>query len=527
MILFELYRQLDVRMFQTIGALDATFGAVAKYIMQDDSLVILGQNHSVRLNMANKEVTMELPIKNWNIDAEPVLWFAEGSSESAVVRAINNAFRQWLDIDPFATNEEFLLALDEANSYITKYNLRILADDNGMSVYHDEKIISFEQAIEIVSEMDFAYEQSADLEQILTLAQNEKRMGQLANAIPYYEQVLKSTSRPDILFTIAAFELAESYYFIGNNERAISLYYRCNLEFIADEDDFYIHLGHALLDPKMKKYEREIRIYYRAKVDPDYVLTHRDAVEGASKEVGSVFKEYEETCLDMGKKKYAEHRNQLPIGADDIDELLVNDEETEEESERPIKVYEGIRITEPLVNKGAPRKSDNEMFSEALDLFIAGDYQKAFDIYYIISREVPEESDYYTWANFQMGKIYCIFEDYDKSKRALLQCNPNRFGMVYRQDDFLVLFQHVNTVCDDFESDARYRKLIRGRYDFYYAQYDHEYNQMLRDHRLIKKFVQYEKDCLNDAKEQFKNIIVIDNPMEEKPKKWKFPWSKK
>lgn len=519
MILFELYRQLDVRMFQTIAAFDPNFGACAKYVMQDDSLVVLGQEHSVRLNMANKDVTMDLPIKNWNIEAEPVLWFSEGSSESAIVRAINNAFRQWLDIDPFKSNEDYNEALLEANSYISRYNLRILTDENGMCVYHDEKIISFEQAIEIVSEVDFAYEQNADLEQIITIAQDEKRMGHLSNAIPYYEQVLKSTERSNILFTIAAFELAESYYFIGNNDRAVSLYYRCNLEFIADENDFYIHLGHALLDCKMKKYEREIRIYYRSKLDPDYVLTHGDAVAGAGKEVASVFKEYEETCLEMGQKKYAEHRNHLPIGADDIDELLVNDEEEEKDTERKIKVYEGIKLTEPLVTKDIKRKSDNELFSEALDLFIAGDYQKAFDIYYLISKEVPAESDYYTWAQFQIGKLYCIFDDFEKAKKALSLCNPNRFGIVYRQDDYLVLYQHVNTVCDDFEDDPRYRKLMRGRYDFYYAQYDHEYNQLLRDHRLVKKFVQYEKDCLNDSKEELKDFLVLDNPNADKPKK--------
>lgn len=528
MVLFELYRQLDVRMYQTILVLDKDFGSCAKYFMQDDSLVMLGSDHSVRLNIANKEITKENPIRNFNIETEPVLWFAEGSSESAIIRAINNAFRQWYNIDPFENNDEFLRSLADANSYITKYNLRILTDESGMSIYHDDKIVTFERALEIVSDTDLQMEQNADLGQILNIAQSEKRMGQLSNAIPYYEQILRSTSRPDLLFTIAAFELAECYYFIGNYERAVSLYYRSNLEYIASEDDFYIHLGHALLDPKMKKYEREIRIYYRSKLDPDYVLTHKEAVDGAAKEVAAVFNEYEETCLEMGKKKYAEHRNQLPIGADDIDELLVVDKDEEESTERVIKVYEGIRLTEPLISKNMPKKSNNELFSEALDLFIAGDYQKAFDIYYIISKEVPEDSDYYTWAKFQMGKLYCIFDDYVKAKNELLCCDPNRFGMVYRQDDFLVIYQHVNTVNDDFESDPLYRKLMRGRFDFYYSQYDQEYNNLLRNHKLVKKFVQYEKDCLADAKEEFKLFLIEDNKTsEDKPKRWKlFGWKK-
>lgn len=527
MILFELYRQLDVRMYQTIAALDQTFGSCAKYVLQDDSLVLLGTDHSIRLNMANKEATIDNPIRNWDIEAEACLWFSEGSAEALIVRAINNSFRQWLDVDPFSTREDYIQALAEINLCISKYNLKILSDDSGMSIYANDSIISFEQAIDIITEADLHYEQTADLEAIVQEGHRQKSIGQLANAVPYYEQVLRATSRPDLLYTVAAFELAECYYFIGNYERAVSLYYRCNLEFIADEKDFYVHLGHALLDTKMKKYEREIKIYYRSKLDPDYIITHKEAVEGAAKEVGPVFSEYEETCYEMGQKKYAEHRNALPIGADDIDELMLVDDTSDDEEVRVIKTYSGIKLTEPLVRKDSKRKSDNELFAQALDLFLAGDYQKAFDIYYQISKEVPEDTDYYTWAQFQMGKLYCIFDDYSKAIDALSKCNLQRFGVVYRLEDFLVLYQHIQTVCDDFESDLRYRKLLRGRFDFYYAQYDREYNQMLRDHRLVKKFIQYEKDCITDATEFFGEQLPPESQNTEKTKKWKLFGKKK
>ena len=115
MILFELYRQLDVRMYQTIAALDQTFGSCAKYVLQDDSLVLLGTDHSIRLNMANKEATIDNPIRNWDIEAEACLWFSEGSAEALIVRAINNSFRQWLDVDPFSTREDYIQALAEIN----------------------------------------------------------------------------------------------------------------------------------------------------------------------------------------------------------------------------------------------------------------------------------------------------------------------------------------------------------------------------------------------------------------------------
>lgn len=527
MIVFELYRQLDVRMYQTLAQLDPNYGPCAKYIFEDDTLLLLGSDHSIRLNMATKEAIIDNPIRNFNIDNEPVLWFSENSYEGYIVRAINNVFRQWLNVDPFESEEKLLQSIIDINENLTKYDIRIFYDASGMLVYHNDMVITFEQAIEMIGEMDLKREQNADLQAILNDAQALKGAGRLADAVPYYEQIIRNTSRPDFIYTVAAFELAESYYFIGNYDRAVSLYYRCNLEFIADEKDFYIHLGHALLDVKMKKYEREIKTYYRSKVDPDYILTHKDAVEGARREVAAVFDEYEQTCLEMGQKKYAEHRNHLPIGADDIDELLAVDSEDENDSEAPQKVYEGIRLTEPVVKKNVSKKSDNELFYDALELFIAGEYQKAFEIYWMLTKELPEDSDYYTWAQFQLGKLYTIFDDYNKAFNALSMCDPNKFGIVYRQEDFLVLYEHVKIVCNDFENDTRYRKLLRGRFDFYFAQYDAEYNQMLRDHKLIRKFVQYEKECREDCIEEFGDNIVLDEDKNKSKKKGFFGLFKK
>lgn len=527
MIVFELYRQLDVRMYQTLAQLDPTYGPCAKYIFQDDTLLLLGSDHSIRLNMATKEAIIDNPIRNWDIANEPVLWFSEESYEGYIVRAINNVFRQWLNVDPFDSEQKLLESIAVINENLTKYGLRVFYDATGMSVFLNDKSITFEQAIEHIGEMDLKREQQADLQEILASAQAFKVEGRLAEAVPHYELIIRNTSRPDFIFTVAVFELAECYYFIGNYDRAVSLYYRCNLEYIANENDFYIHLGHALLDVKMKKYEREIKIYYRSKVDPDYILTHKDAVEGARREVGSVFDEYEQTCLEMGQKKYAEHRNHLPIGADDIDELMVQDEEDDGSEEKPVKVYEGIRLTEPVIKKDVKRKSDNELFYDALDLFIAGEYQKAFDIYWMLTKELPADSDYYTWAQFQLGKLYSIFDDYNRAFDALSMCDPNRFGIVYRQEDFLVLYRHVKIVRDDFESDVRYRKLIRGRFDFYFAQFDAEYNQMLRDHKLIRKFVQYEKECREDSIDEFGANLVLDENNGEKKKKGFFSIFKK
>lgn len=513
MIVFELYRQLDVRMYMTVAVMDRNYGSCAKYILTDDTLVLLGTNHSVKLNMMTKSLTTDKPMKDWDINTEPVLWFAEDSAEACVIRMINHAFRQWLEIDPFPSHMAFDEATQEINKKLIGYGLRIIFDAGSMCIYHDGTIMTFEQAIELIMEEDSVREANADLEEWLAEADYYKKVGQLEEAAKRYERLLKHADRTQQLYTRCAFSLAEVYYFLGNYERSVVLYYRCNLEFIEDEADFYIHLGHALLDAKMKKYERQIKIYYHGRIDAEYADTHRQAMEAAGREVAEVFDEYEASCYEMGQKKYAEYRNQIPSDADDIDELLIGDIEKQEKQPIIRKRYENIRLIEPACLTQAVSKSVNELLSDALELFIDGEYQQAFDIYWRLRTKVTEDTDYSTWIQFQIGKLYCMFDDAQKALEALQLCRPERFGLVYRQEDFFLLYEHVKIVCDDFESDVRYRKLIRGKFDFYYAQYDREYNKLLRDRKMQYEYHQYERECMETARKEFSGDACLENRM--------------
>lgn len=523
MIVFELYRQLDVRMYMTASAIDRTYGSIAKYILSGDSLILLGVDHSLEFKLINKEVVSQQPVRNWDIDSEPVLWFAENSTESIVIRMINLAFRQWLNIDPFDTIEEFYQAVYETNERLANYNIRMMIDAESLCVFYDDEPVTLEQAIEKIMEIDAEANAAKNIPMWQEEARLLKGQDRFEEASERYEKILVHIDRSQELYTECAYALAECYYYIGNYERSVKLFYRCNLEFIEDEDLFYSHVGHALLDAKMKKYERQIKIYYRGRIDPVYSDTHRQAITAAGNEVGEVFAEYEETCLNMGRKKYAEFRNHLPVDADDIDELVAVDSEKEQkEQEEILKRYENIKLIEPIFQKQPSSKSINEMLSRALDLFVDGEYQEAFDIYFRLKQDVQEVSDYYTWIQFQIGKLYCIFDDMQKAFEALSKCKPEQFGLIYRVEDFLVLYEHVRIVCDDFESDVRYRKLIRGKYDFYYAQYDKEYQQLLKDRKLQRAFEEYEAECMESAKRELaqalENVILPEGRDEKKKK---------
>lgn len=504
MLFFELYRQMDIRMFQTMSAIDPTYGSCAKYVLDRDSLILLGMDHSVRLDILSQGVLKDNPIKNWDIESEAVLWFAEDSTEAAIIRLINDAYRKWLSIDANITREYFANELTVINGYLAGYDLKIYEDNTGMSVFRDGIPMTFEQAIELIMDVDENRMDASGIEALINEAFFYRNMDKYEEAAKRLEKVARYVDHTLPIYTNTMFSLAETYYYMGNYERAVMLYYRVNMDYIADKEDFYMHLGHALLDEKMKRYDRHLRIYYHSKIDPQYADTHRQAVAAAQGAVSEVFAEYEATCLDMGRKKYEEYRKSLPKNADDIDELLEIYEKPEERPDIEHKQYSGIKLIEPSAVTDNMNRSEKELLSDALELFLDGEYQEAFEIYYRLKQQVDPDSDQYTWIHFQLGKLYCFFDEPDKAVDALERCNPMRFGLVYRQEDYFLLDRHAHIVRDDFESDIRYRKLVRGIMDGYFAKYDREYNLLIKDRKLIKAFRQYERDCVEEAKYSLK-----------------------
>lgn len=518
MLTFELYRQLDIRMFQTVSVADSTYGACAKYILDGDNLILLGSDHSIRLNIPSKGLTKDVPLRNWDIETEAMLWFSEDSNEAVVIRMICNAYRQFLGVDPYGTAEEFSALMDAANARLAQYDLKMLVDEAGMCIFHEDLGYTFEDAVNLIMDIDENRMDNGGMVELINEALYYRKVDKMEEAAQRLEKVVRYADHTQPIYTDSLFLLGETYYYSGNFERAAELYYRCHMEFIEDEDDFYIHLGHALLDERMKKYERQIRIYYRGIIDAEYADTHAQAIAAAGTEIAEVFDEYQTTCLDMGRKKYAEFRNNLPVGADDIDELLIFEKVKEGKSEETVKRYEGIRLIEPTRTEGTMGRNIHEMLSSALSLFLGGDYQEAFEIYYRLREEVTADSDQATWIFYMLGKMYCIFGEPQKAMQALAKCDPNRFGNVYRLDDFLILYDHVRIVCEDFESDERFGILLRGRLDNYFSQYDRNYNMLLRDRKLMKNYRDYESEREMTSRKAFADVIRDDEPSTEREK---------
>lgn len=510
MLFFELYRQLDVRMFQTMSAIDSTYGSCARYVFDRDSLVLLGTDHSVRLDILAPNVTNEQPLDHWAVESEAMLWFAEDSVEAAIVRLINDAYRIWMRLDANITEEYFFDELNTLNECLQSYDLKIYIDQSGMSVFSDGMPLTFEQAIDIIMEIDEKRMNSEGIEKLINEAYFYRKLDKYEEAAILLEKAVRYIDPATPYYSSVIFLLAETYYFMGNYDRAIMLYYRVNVKYVQDEQDYYMHLGHALLDSKMRKYDRHLRIFYHSKVDPEFADTHRQAVAAAQSVVSEVFGEYEASCLDMGIKKYNEYRKSLPEEADDIDELLNVYEKPEEKPGTSEVQINGIKLVKPESLPDEVDMEAEEMFEIALEKMAKGRYQDAFSAYCLIDKIAIEEPDQYTWAHFQMGKLYMLFDEADKAVDEFELCDPNRFGGKYSFDDYLILYRHSYLVRDNQEVDNRYRFFVRARMDSYYAENDREYNLLRKDKKLYKAYRQYEKTCIQDARDILGDMIVVD-----------------
>ncbi|MCR5356260.1 MAG: hypothetical protein K6E63_02535, partial [Lachnospiraceae bacterium] len=119
MIFFELFRQLDIRMYRTVKAMEPLINPCTRYLLDKDKLIVFGTNVSISLDLKTKDISEENPFKHFDLEDETLYWFSGSSAEGTVIRMINNAFRQWYGIDPFDSFEEFEQSEAEINRQLS------------------------------------------------------------------------------------------------------------------------------------------------------------------------------------------------------------------------------------------------------------------------------------------------------------------------------------------------------------------------------------------------------------------------
>ncbi|MCR5788936.1 MAG: hypothetical protein K6G83_03530 [Lachnospiraceae bacterium] len=498
MIYFEAGKELDVRLYKTAVTLNELFRSCGKYIISGDDLILLGGADSVRLNPVEREAELEAPYRTFRLSKTKPRFLKSDSASMRLVKMINDAYREWFEIDPFSNFMEFEGILLETNQMLSEFGLSLVWNSQNMRLFHDTTQITYEQGLQFILDNEMVEDINRSLREWENDARYYKESGQDEKAMRQYERMLRYIDSSMDAYTDVAFSLAELYYFASSYDEALLLYNRCNAAVRKDKRDFYVHIGHALLDRRMKNFESEIKLYYRSLLDNSFYEKNRRVVELAASEISQNYPEYEEACMRIGVHYYREN-HQKRIGEKETPAgLIVTEKAAALPAVRPLKRYESIKLVQ-VRNEEDTGKSPETLLAGGLSELNEGEYQRAYEVYSMLAEKTGRGAEMYTWAMLQLGKLFSFFEEYDNALICLEECNKEHFGVVYRKRDYRLLTAHARICLDDFENDKRFRLLIRGKYDHYYARFDRQYHFMTRDRNLMDAFRKYEKECVENV----------------------------
>lgn len=305
MIAFELNKPLNHFFENALTYIDEEFRSCAKYLLDGDDLIALGYEYSLRMSFADRGLYTVEGYEEWEqyMPLELPL-YEEETMEAELFKYVYTVFRRWQEIPPYADEHMHRVLLRKLSQRLTYYNLRVLIPEEIFEIYFCSERVTLEQAIVTIMQRDMNYHVVEVVRSDYEEAERLRSLGRHQDAIPYYLNVLTEEDHGSNLYTLAAYGLGEAYHFADKLAGSAEAYMQCNVALLPDQEEFYKRLGHALLDERLKEYGDMVKLYYRSILCVQYRNKHKKELEAAVEEVGEMFEEYEETCVEIGKKKY-------------------------------------------------------------------------------------------------------------------------------------------------------------------------------------------------------------------------------
>lgn len=305
MIAFELNKPLNHFFENALTYIDEEFRSCAKYLLDGDDLIALGYEYSLRMSFADRGLYTVEGYEEWEqyMPLELPL-YEEETMEAELFKYVYTVFRRWQEIPPYADEHMHRVLLRKLNQRLTYYSLRVLMPEEIFEIYFCSERITLEQAIVTIMQRDMNYHVVEVVRSDYEEAERLRSLGRHQDALPYYLNILTEENRGSNLYTFAAYGLGEAYHFADKLAESAEAYMQCDVALLPDPEEFYKRLGHALLDERLKEYGDMVKVYYRSMLCVQYRNKHKKELEAAAEEVGEMFEEYEETCIEIGKKKY-------------------------------------------------------------------------------------------------------------------------------------------------------------------------------------------------------------------------------
>lgn len=310
MIVCELNKPLNHFFETALTYIDEEFHSCATYLLDGDELVVLGDEYSLRMSFADKGLYRAEGIDEWNQYIPPELpMYEEETIEAELFKYVYTLFRRWQQIPPYASNHMHKVLLGKLNKKLLYYDLHITGSAEAFEIQYGGNRVSLEDALWAIVVRNAGEHKKFVIRTDFEEAERLRSLGHHEDALPLYLSALEKESKGSNIYTLASYGLGEVYYFKDDMEKTVRAYLCCDVKLLSDETELYRRLGHAFLDERLKNYTDDLKAYFKSIQSVPYANRHQDETEEAFKNVGEIFEEYEETCVEVGKKQYETFRH--------------------------------------------------------------------------------------------------------------------------------------------------------------------------------------------------------------------------
>ena len=297
-MLIQLNNSLQLQYSGMMHKLAGNFTGTDFYVINGDMMLAVGEPSSVVMSLLDGSMSRQ---DGFDITAagEPVA-IGEGTLRNDVLRYLLMRIRRVLDIKPVADDHMLGVLRGKLNGSLKFFDIVIVPENENtvldirMQGAHAtvEDVLNAVENEEIIDEI----KGDVDMDYLYRLV----GLGRFEEALSIFLE-LYDRSQPGTMFdTEVNMYLGELYYHLDDLEKSVECYKRCASVYIQDIRDYYIRLGHSLLDDKAGLRGNLIKMYYRSMLNSAYKKSIAGDYDKLVEQVEPIYAAHEAECEAAG-----------------------------------------------------------------------------------------------------------------------------------------------------------------------------------------------------------------------------------
>ncbi len=268
------------------------------YAIEGDFLMAVGKPYCVIISLIDGSMSKREGF-NYQLMTEPVI-IEEGTLRNEVLRYVLMRLRRVLNIAPVADDHMLDVLRGKINDSLKFFDIAVFKEPDNIVV--DLKLQgghgTVEEVLTAVADETIIGEILGDVD--MDYLKRLVGLGRFEEALEIFLS-LYDRAQPGTMFDNEInMYLGELYYHLDELDNSVERYKMCNPIYINDIRDYYIRLGHSLLDDKAGLRGNLIKMYYRSTLNPAYKKSIADRYDKLVEQIEPIYAAHESECEAAG-----------------------------------------------------------------------------------------------------------------------------------------------------------------------------------------------------------------------------------